>query len=94
MRDKPKRGKFSKASQKTNPPTSEFKIKCPMNCSVGHMLNTFSKFRVISLNEKWNNIRGHKICSKCLYSGHMQRQSTYVNGGDVDEAVLSKPIVE
>ncbi|XP_046812400.1 uncharacterized protein LOC124421361 [Lucilia cuprina] len=70
------------ASQKTNPPTNSFEIKCPLNCAVGHNLNRCSKFRNLSINEKWDKVRDGKVCFRCLGVGHSNKmcKSNFICG--------------
>lgn len=47
--------------------------RCPLGCTVGHLLYRCSKFRALPIKEKWERVKEHNICSRCLNTGHFKK---------------------
>ena len=47
-----------------------------MNCAIGHPLYRCSKFRSLPTKSKWDAVYQHKICCKCLGTGHTKNVCT------------------
>ncbi|XP_017482625.1 PREDICTED: uncharacterized protein LOC108371551 isoform X2 [Rhagoletis zephyria] len=54
-------------------------IECIMGCNNRHFLFQCTKFKDLTIKEKWEKVRKNNLCSKCLKNGHSSKNCNGYN---------------
>ncbi|XP_049305911.1 uncharacterized protein LOC125776614 [Bactrocera dorsalis] len=57
-------------ASKTSPKFQNAEFKCIMGCNNSHNIFYCHKFKALSTQDKWDAVIKHKLCTKCLKTGH------------------------
>ena len=64
------RGQYSRKTANHSPNADASKDTCPLGCQSTHMLAACPRYQASTVDQRWEIVKKHQICRKCLQSHH------------------------